>query len=268
MEKANKKRMIISLVYLLLLSLIAGGIYILFKPKETCLDKIKNQNEEDVDCGGVCEACKRITAEPLLTGEAGIVQGGISGQYDFYGEVINPNNIYGSQNFRYSIKLKDGSGNVLEQRQGTSYILPGETKYIVEANFKPSLSPVSYEFTVSDPVWMKFTGYYEKPQIKIVNKNYDEIKNGVGFSQATGLLKNESPYDFNLIRIAIILRDADRKVVAINYTEVGTVKSKEERDFRVFWPNRFSGEVNDVEAQIEVNIFNSQAFMKQFIKNE
>ena len=28
------------------------------KPKETCFDSIKNQNEEDIDCGGVCKPCK------------------------------------------------------------------------------------------------------------------------------------------------------------------------------------------------------------------
>lgn len=27
------------------------------KPLETCMDKIKNQNEQDVDCGGICKPC-------------------------------------------------------------------------------------------------------------------------------------------------------------------------------------------------------------------
>lgn len=266
MEKRDQKRLIIIAVYLVLFCLVALAIYYAFKPQETCFDKVKNQNEENVDCGGVCAPCRKIAAQPLATGEAGIVPGGVSGQYDFYGVVTNPNNIYGSNNFEYKITLKDASGNILEERTGNSYILPGDRKYIVETNFKPASAPASYEFNVSDPSWVEFTTYYEKPDITVVNKRYNEISNGVGFSETTGLLKNETPFDFTLIKIQVILRDAGGKVVALNSTEMNTVKSKEERDFRAFWPNRFPGAVNDVEAQVEVNVFNSQSFIKKYLE--
>lgn len=40
--------------------------------KETCGDKIRNQNEKDVDCGGVCKPCK--TEEPKKKRVSGIIQ--------------------------------------------------------------------------------------------------------------------------------------------------------------------------------------------------
>jgi len=265
MEKNQRKRLIIISIYAAILIAIIWGIFSLFRPDETCQDGIKNQNEEDIDCGGICAKCQKITAQPLTTGEGGIIPGGSSGAYDFYGIVVNPNNIYGANRFRYALKIKDGSGAVLEERKGESYILPGERKYILETNIRPSSgAPSGYEFTVSDVSWVEFKSYYEKPDISIVNKHYSEISGGIGFSEATGLLKNNSPFDFELIGIAILLKDSQGKIVALNPTQMRTVKSKEERDFRAFWPNRFPGDVRDIITQVEVNIFDSQTFIKQF----
>jgi len=260
MEKANKKRLIISAVYLAIFLLVIGAIYSTVKPKsQICPSGTQNQN-------GKCVA-QKITAAPLSTGDAGIVPSGVSGQYDFYGTVVNPNNVYGASSFNYDIKLKDASGQILAERTGQSYILPGDTKYIVETNFKPSATPSSYDFSVSNPSWTQFTNYYEKPDIEIVNKQYDEITDGTGFAQATGLLKNESPFDFDSITIRVILKDSSGHVIVLNSTEMNTVKSGENRDFRVFWPNHFPGEVSDVSTQTEVNIFNSQSFIKKYFSS-
>lgn len=252
----------------MLFLLTAWGFYSIFRTEETCMDKIKNQNEEDVDCGGVCSPCKKIQTQDLSVGETGIVPSGISGQYDFYVIVINPNNVFGSNEFHYEVVLKDNSGNIVAQRSGTSFILPGESKYITESNIVLDDPSVKIEFKVSDPKWMEFTEYYEKPNLKIVNKNYNEVVSGVGFSEAKGLLKNESPFDFSLIKIRIILRDTGGKIVALNSTEMRTVKSQEERDFRAFWPSRFPGEVRSVETQIEVNVFDSESFIKRYFKTQ
>ncbi len=42
----------------------------------TCFDKIKNQNEEGVDCGGVCDPCPTCEDEILNQGEEGVDCGG------------------------------------------------------------------------------------------------------------------------------------------------------------------------------------------------
>jgi len=81
-----------------------------------------------------------------------------------------------------------------------------------------------------------------------------------------GLLKNESPFDFSLISLKIILKDSADKVVALNLTEIRTVKSGENRDFRAVWFSRFLGEVLNVEVQAEANVFDSESFTtKNFV---
>ncbi len=269
MEGRQKKRIIIVAIYLVLLITFCIFIYYAFlKPEETCFDKVKNQNEEDVDCGGVCARCQKIEAQPLVSLETGIVDSGIPGEYDFYSFLSNPNNIYGSQSFQYEIRMKDASGNVLTERTGESFILPGEKKYIVETNFKLETVPAKAELAIKSSQWIEFNQYYQKPDLEIVNKNYSEITGGVGFSEAKGLLKNKSPFDFELIKIRVILKDNNGKVVGLNSTQMRTVKSKEERDFRALWPNRFPGDVRNMEAQAEVNVFDSEIFMQRFFQTQ
>ncbi len=262
MEKRLAKRSIIILIYLSLLALVAFVIYNALKSEESCFDKIKNQNEEGIDCGGVCSLCSKISAKDIIIEDKGILENGRSNEKDFWALISNPNNLYGAKSFQYEITIKDASNVIVSQRKGTNFILPGEEKYIIENNLSLSESGNNLEFSITKTEWVEFGGYFEKPNLKVVNKNYKLISSGIGFSEATGLLKNESPYDFNIIEIEVILKDSNGKIVAINSTEMRTVRSDEEREFKVFWPVSFSGDVFNVETQPDVNIFESEAILK------
>ncbi len=269
MEKSSQKRLVISLIFTILFLTVCWLFYSIFRTKPTCSDGIKNQNEEGVDCGGVCpNKCQKIEAKDLLTGETGVVESSIPGEYDFYGVVINPNSVFGSKHFTYQIKFKDAQGAIMAEKDGDSFILPGDKKYIIENNVKLSELPASISFSVADPEWVELDDLYEKPDLKVINKSYNEISSGVGFSEAKGLLQNRSPFDFSVIKIKVILRDSTGKIIALNATEMRTVKSGEDRDFRAFWSGRFPGEVAGVENQVEVNVFDSDSFAKQYFKSE
>ena len=267
MKNRSVKRLIIVLIYLLLLTSISFAIYRAMAPKESCFDKIKNQNEEDIDCGGKCNPCNVIKAQDLLVQKNGLVENGRPGEYDLWAFVLNPNNSFGARSFEYEIKLKSGSGEILSERNGTGFILPGEKKYIVESNIYSGVFPENVEFEIKKSEWVEFNNYYEKPELKIVSKNYNQINSGAGFSEALGLLRNQSPYDFNVIKIQLILKNYSGDVVALNSTEMRTVKSGEEREFKALWINRFPGDVASVDAQAEVNIFDSEAFIKSIKVN-
>lgn len=270
MDKYFKKRSVIIFVYLTLFVFLGVISYYLFRPAPTCFDGLKNQNEEDVDCGGVCEkkCSEKIEAADLVVEKSGAVPAGLAGKYDFYALIRNPNTVYGSKKFEYKLILKGSSGEILAQKNGWSYILPGESKYIVENNIEAEDVPSSANLEIISSQWVEFNSYYERPDIKIVNKNYNEISGGTGFSEAKGLLKNSSPFDFDLIKIEVILKDSGGKVLALNSTEMKTVKSGEQRDFTLFWPNSFPGTVGNMEVEAQVNVFDSDTFLKRFYKAE
>lgn len=265
MEKQDKKRLIIIAVYAAVFTGVVFLIYEWQKPAPNCFDGKQNQNEQWVDCGGVCaKKCPVVAKENLIVRQTGFVESGIAGSYDIYAEVANPNSSVGSDRFSYKFSVKNAAGEIMAEPAGTGFILPADKKYIVETNVAAKDIPAVVELSISDPQWLETSGAYEKPELKVVSKNYSEITSGVGFSEATGLLKNESPFSFNSINLRIILKNEDEKITAINSTRMNTVQAGENRDFRVNWPSRFPGSVSQMDVQAEVNVFDSEAFVKKY----
>jgi len=263
-DKYQKKRATIIAIFVAVFLLFVFMMYMWLRPVASCTDGKKNQNETGVDCGGVCATKCAIVAQNLTSQESGFVESGISGKLDLYARVSNPNATFGSKKFQYEFKLFDSAGNVAATKKGVSYILPAESKYIVENNVEFNGTPSRVEFNIINQEWSEFADFYESPQLKVVNKTYGQIGSGVGFSEVKGLLKNESSFNFNTIRLDVILKDVNDSVIALNSTEMNTVKSGENRDFRALWLNRFPGEVMNVEVQVGVNIFESDTFIKQY----
>jgi hypothetical protein len=258
------KRIIIILIYLAIFGIVSYFIYLAVRPAPTCLDGKKNQNEQGIDCGGPCAACqKEIAAQDIKTEETAFVYGG-PGRFDVLAKISNPNNEYGSSNFSYEFILKGAAGEELSRRNGEEFVLPGETKYIIETNLETNGQPQSVEYSIKKTQWQEFINF-QKPQLNIYSKRYDLISGGVGFSEAYGLLKNESPFDFNFIKIKVVLRDGFGKPVALNTTDMQTVSSGEQRDFRLLWPASFPGDVQGVEMEAEADVFDSQNFIKKFL---
>ena len=223
------KQVIIFLTYCTLAMLLGIAVYYaFFKAPETCFDQKQNQDETGMDCGGVCAAvCKEvITGAIPEVAEIAFVPAG-NGRYDVLAKIHNPNDEIGASSFAYMVALKDAVGNVLATRSGKSYILPQESKYILELNFETSVLPAAASLDLSSIEWEKFSGYQERPTINIYQKRYGQISSGAGFSEAYGLLANESPYDFRSITVKVILRDASGTPLAFNTTEMRTVRSNE-----------------------------------------
>lgn len=263
----GSKRLVIACIYFSSIVLLAvAAYYAFFKAPETCFDGKQNQNEQAIDCGGVCQAvCKEdVTGIDLEIKEIVFVPGG-NGQYDILGKIYNPNDEIGAVSFTYTAELRDGSGKVLATRSGTGYILPQENKYILELGFASSATPVTASLRISDIEWARFSGYQEKPSINIYQKRYGQISSGAGFGEAYGLLSNESPYDFRSIIVRVILRDASGKPLAFNATEMRTVRSHEERDFRLVWPSAFPGTVEKVEMEVDADVYHSDNFIRQYL---
>ena len=266
MEKLerDKKRYLIIAIYLVIFFAIGWIFYSWLKPAPSCTDGKKNQNEQGIDCGGVCQkqCAKMYQAQDLIIKEKTFVSAGPEA-YDAMIRISNPNNQLGGSDFSYEISLKDADGNILAKRSGNSFILPVESKYIIETGFESKTPPQSVDVSISKPKWQEFFGY-ERPELNIYSKRYDLISSGIGYSEASGLLRNESAFDFNSIKINVVLRDENGQPVAFNKTEMNTVNSGEQRDFKLLWPVNFPGSVQGVEMEAEADVFDSQNFIKQY----
>ena len=264
----NSKRLLIIFIYLVFFSAIGALVYLSLKPKPTCTDGKKNQGEEQVDCGGPCRACvKKVTVKKIKVLEKAIVYGGRKNRSDVLIKIYNPNDEYGISKFDYKIKLLDNNGTTLAERTGKEFILPKENKYIIEQSFDTTVSPTKIIFEMSDKKWKKFSNYLQEPELNVYNKKFTTDENG-NQSQIYGLLKNESYFDFNLIKINIVLRDGNGKPIALARNEMRTLSSQEERDFTIIFPYKLPGEVREVEIKPEADVFNSDNFIKRYLPKQ
>ncbi len=260
------RRFVIVVEFFSLLALLSWGFYGLFLHKApTCFDNQQNQNETGIDCGGMCKAAclEVLTGEALQFKEVAFVPGGEE-SYDVLGRVYNPNDVVGASSFHYTFQLKGASGQVLATKEGDNFILPQETKSLIEIRLVTKEKPVTVTVETSAVVWERFSGYRERPAISIYQKRYDQLASGVGFGAATGLVVNESPYDFRSIYVKVILRDAGGLPLAFNTTRQDALKAGDQRDFRLLWPNPFPGKVEKIDMEVDADVYHSDNFIKQY----
>ncbi len=259
-----QKRFIILVVYALIFIAIGSWIYTIITPEPTCFDGKKNQQEEEIDCGGPCQKkCqKEIVVENLQIQEKDFVTAR-ENEFDVMAKITNPNSRYGAAKFKYEFTLLDNADNVLQKRAGESYVLPGENKYLLEMNLQSEVKPTKVDLKIFDYKWQEFVGF-EEPKLIVYDEKFMAYNDTYANSRVTGLLKNESNFDFNSVQINIILRASNGKLLALAQSEMRTVPSGEERDFNIIWPYLFSDEVEKVEIRAEANVFDSLNFMKTY----
>ncbi len=260
------KRLLIAASYLVFFGLLGTGIYYaVLWVAPTCLDGKQNQNETGIDCGGRCAARCELALNPkeITTREIMFVPGE-QNSFDVLAKIYNPNDVAGASRFAYTFSLRDASGAVLAQESGNAFILPQETKYLFAFRLGAGSKPNHATLEITDVSWERFQGYSERPRVFVVQQAYNRVRDGVGFGAATGLVVNESPYDFRSVTVKVVLRDVAGKPLAINRSELYTFHSKEQRDFRLVFPTAFPGEVKSYEMLVDADIYHSENFIKQY----
>lgn len=262
MERHQKKQIIIGSIFIGSLLLILTGGFLLFSGGESCFDGIQNQEEEGIDCGGVCAAGCVVTGESLQVLWARSFQSG-EGVYDLAAKIQNPNPEIGAGSFDYEFKVYGAGGKIIATRAGSSYILPGESRYIVEPVLRFDAAPVRTSFSVSEPVWAK--SKLGTIELAVKNRDYKVSAPGsITFSEATGTVVNNSDFDFDKTEVLVVLLDKRGNALAVNKTEIRALKAKEERFFKVSWFSPVAGEAAGYDMQAITNIFLSENILKVF----
>jgi len=260
-----KKRILIITAYVAIFLTAVFLVYGVVSKDPTCSDGNQNQNEKGVDCGGTCSPCRDISAsQDISVVESDFVFGG-NDTYDALVRISNSNSSVGASSFSYKASLKDASGAVLDEKTGKGFVMPAESKYLIILGFSVSGNdnPSSLDFVVSEVKWEEFTKY-QKPQLGVYSKRFSLLSDIVG-GEAYGVLRNESGFDFASIKVNVILRDSANKPLALNTTVINTVKSGEERDFKLIWPYQLPGEVKNIETEAEADTYNTQNFIKTYV---
>lgn len=270
MDYRRRKQAIIVAILSFIFLLILSGVYFKWIYAEpTCADGKKNQGETDIDCGGPCLSCERLTIKDLSVDWVQMIP--LKGDsYDLAAKIINGNPNFGLGSFRYSFRLYDKDGKQVKSQSGSSFILPSRSKYLIEGNIEAP-NAVRVELVIQNPdkdEWQQLVSEYEDPNIYVQDKQFKYLEDQSAKEEASGVVKNASGFDFDQIIISIILFDKDRKVLGVNKTDMRTVMAGEERFFSALWFTPIAGQVASADMQAETNLFSDANFMRRYGSQE
>jgi len=237
-----KKQFIIGLVWLIIFVIIIGGVYLLIKQGKENPSNGKNQDDT------------KKQPEILITGFVPTIQN----NYDLYARIKNPNIAWGIESLSYVFNLYDDNNQLIGYREGKSYILPQEAKYIIEPRMISEKSPAKIEFKIKEIIFKK-TENFSELELKIKNKNHSIDG---GFHKIAGMVENKTSYDLDTIEVAGLLFDDAGKIIAVGKTEMNTVLSGESRGFEIVWPYQISTPVSNFDIRVYSNVFSSENFIK------
>ena len=227
------KQIIYGGFYLIIVGLFATGFYFLFlKPAPTCFDNVKNQNEEDVDCGGGCAAaCLPRDLRPLVVQQVWVFTPA-PGVMSVLAKVQNPNPTLAAREFAYDIDLS-GGGTVRKTISGSSFIHAGEVKYIAEFLEGSDIRDASRgEMRIHDVVWAK-SEEVRRADLVIQDRRTTATEGSVEMS---GRLVSRDTIDIPNVRILAIFQTARNLVIGVSMTEIDRVRAGEMRQFGITHP--------------------------------
>lgn len=257
------------------LFLAIGSSYYIFKAYfptlPSCIDNIKNQDEIGLDCGGVCGVeCPPLPppedTKPIEVVWAKVFYSNV-GTYDLAARINNPNEKWGVSEFKYNFIARDSDGAIVIEKNGTSYLLSKSYDYLIIPSVKSDKNPVSAELSIvkEGQKWEEVSSSYDNLFASFLfREKIYTAKDENGYHLVSAKLKNTTTYDFDKIDIKVVLYDANDEPVAVNVSDLRTVRSGEERQLRLFWVTALQEEVFSQDFKAITNIFDSQNFITRF----
>ena len=250
MNRYHKKQFTIATIFILIVIIIGLGIYFLIKPTgSTCFDNIQNQGEQDVDCGGPCGLCEK--AEELVIISADFISTTPS-DFDLVAKIENPNNDWGAESVDYKFNIYDSDNELIGYKTGRTYLLPQETKYIIEQRMTTKMDPFRADIELSNIIWQELKDF-EEIETGIRDKRHEITEQG--FNKVSGNIENKSSYDLDKIEIAALLFKESDELIAVGKTETRTVLAGESRYFEIIWPYQVPEEVSSFEIKVYTSVF-------------
>lgn len=190
------------------------------------------------------------------------------GRYDLTVQISNPNAKF-MANFDYC--FKKGETDIV---CGSSFILPGETKHVVELAqpYSGSISEISFSVsgifwrridTRQIPDWAAFFG--QRLDFAIFDLNYapasvSGLSDKVNLNTLDFSIKNQTAYGYYEAPLDIFLYSGS-EMIAVNRYILKNFLPGETRTVKLSWPGQFVS-VNRTEVVPNVNIMDDSVYLK------
>ncbi|MGB8815967.1 MAG: hypothetical protein WCC74_01880 [Minisyncoccia bacterium] len=219
-------------------------LYFIFSTTPTCFDKVQNQNETGIDCGGVCEQLCRAeyVAPNLLWTRWSKIKA--TGLYSIIAYLENPNIGVGSDGVNYDFRVYDRAGVLLGERLGRTSIPSNKDFAVFEDQFNlydKIPARVDFVFTENIP-WKKLQSKEESITVISKSPSNMDIKPKVDF-----VVKNASLSAIYDIEFVGILYDIDGNAIAFSKTKIDKIEGQSEKNAVFTWPEPFNKDIYKIE---------------------
>lgn len=228
MSTRRAKQLIYGTLYVVLIILFCGAVYLVFVAPFTSAPVAR---------------CTPSTCAPTST--APLMPGTVTtfitspGQYTFLAQVTNANANYGAQVFDYSIDLDDASGTVLQSIPAQAFIYPAQTRYVAVLNQTVSQPFDHAVLSVVDASWIASSTLGAIPgigpgQFALQNIQYATASTTVSVG---GQIVNTSVASYEQVFVMVVFDDPNGTPVGVSQTELMSVAAGSTNSFSVIYPN-------------------------------
>lgn len=218
-------------------------LFTTFYVAPTCFDGKLNQGEYGIDCGGPCKKlCSSQFLNPIVVWARALPV--TKGVYNLLAYVQNPNLSGEVKRAYYTFKLFDKAGILIDEKQGSTFILPHSNNPIFEGGIVagerlPAL--VTFEFKEPLP-WEKIE--YTDPALVITNK---VLSREDASPRIDATIQNRSTSTYNKIEVTAIVYDTEDNAQAISKTLIDSLGDNQSQDITFTWPTRFPKQSSRIE---------------------
>ncbi len=169
------------------------------------------------------------------------------GHYTFLTQVANTSTDYAATYLGYAIDLYDASGTVLQSIPGSSFVYPGQSKYLVVPNVQVSSTFVSAGLSVAQVSWQASSSLGAIPQFTKENVVSGSTSSTVSVS---GQLTNANLSATRYVFVDVIFNGADGSPIGASQTELDGVAPGQTVNFSVMYPQ--TGSIDPTESTVVV----------------
>ncbi len=238
------------IVYISILIVLFGtplALYINKKMQKvpTCFDRIQNQNERGVDCGGICRiACfDHVKQDPDIQWSRAYYVA--KGTYNLVAYIQNPNLDYISQPTRYVFKVYDDRNSLIATREGVVGIPTSKIFPIFEPTINTGEAiPKTVTFEFMEPVvWIEYFGF--KPELEVVEQRFSRQDTS---PKLEAKIVNKTLNTFVDVEVIAIVYNEEGNGMLSSRTFIDRIGDKGTVDVVFTWPEA----INFTPSKIEV----------------
>ncbi|MDD5626632.1 MAG: hypothetical protein PHW01_01275 [Patescibacteria group bacterium] len=184
-------------------------------------------------------------------------------KYNLVAVIRNPNPALGLQNLDYKFFLFNAQGEIIKEIAGASYILPGETQYIIRPDIEVQDIKVERATLELKPVgrWLNRSDLLS-PSLSVLEDAKSLSLNPLGQLELFAIVQNQGYYNFKDVEVKVVCWGENDAILAVNYTTLNNFYSNTKREFRMRWLQDFRGEMQRMDIFIETNIYNPDNFLE------